>query len=69
MQLSTAAEVEGSGMKLFPDETLDAALRLLAIQPRIQVVSRLHADLVLGTLTLDDVQRAYGVSVRQEAEF
>jgi CIC family chloride channel protein len=66
MQLSTAAEVEG-GVKLFPDETLDAALRLLAIQPRIQVVSRLHADLVLGTLTLDDVQKAYGVSVRQEA--
>jgi CIC family chloride channel protein len=49
------------GVKLFPDETLDAALRLLAVQSEIQVVSRLHADKVLGVLTLDDVYRAYGL--------
>jgi CIC family chloride channel protein len=65
MQVATG-EVE-AGVKLFPDETLDAAMRLLAINPRIQVVSRLHADLLLGTLTLDDVHKAYGVSERQEA--
>ncbi len=49
------------GVKLFPDETLDAAMRLLAIQPEIQVVSRLHADKVLGLLKLEDVYRAYGL--------
>jgi CIC family chloride channel protein len=49
------------GMRLFPDEPVDAALRLLAVRPRIQVVSRLTSE-VLGTLTLDDVHRAYGIS-------
>jgi chloride channel protein, CIC family len=48
------------GMRLFPDEPVDAALRLLAVRPRIQVVSRLTSE-VLGTLTLDDVHRAYGI--------
>jgi CIC family chloride channel protein len=50
------------GIRLFPDEPLDAALRLLSVQPIIQVVSRLRPDEVLGTLTLDDVHRAYGIS-------
>lgn len=49
------------GMRLYPDEPLDAALRLLAAQPRIQVVSRLRPDQVIGVLTLDDVHRAYGI--------
>jgi hypothetical protein len=48
-------------VKLYPDEPLDAALRLLALRPRIEVVSRLKPDQILGTLTLDDVQRAYGI--------
>jgi CBS domain-containing protein len=50
------------GVKLFPDETLDAALRLLAVQPEIQVVSRLQSEKVLGVLTLNDVYRAYGLT-------
>jgi CIC family chloride channel protein len=50
------------GIRLYPDEPLDAALRLLAAQPRIQVVSRLRPDEVLGTLTLPDVHRAYGIA-------
>jgi hypothetical protein len=49
------------GMRLFPDEPLDAALRLLAVRPRIQVVSRIRPDEVVGTLSLDDVHRAYGI--------
>ena len=49
------------GIHLYPDEPLDAALRLLASQPRIQVVSRLKPDQVLGTLTLQDVYHAYGL--------
>lgn len=50
-------------VSLFPDEPLDAAMRLLAAQPSIQVVSRLQPDKVLGVLTLDDVHRAYGIQV------
>jgi len=50
------------GIRLYPDEPLDAALRLLAAQSRIQVVSRLRPDEVLGTLTLDEVHRAYGIA-------
>jgi len=49
------------GISLFPDEPLDAALRLLAVQPSVTVVSRLRPDDVLGVLTLDDVHRAYGI--------
>jgi CIC family chloride channel protein len=60
MQPSATDEVK-PGVKLFPDETLDAALRLLAMQPEIQVVSRLHANKVLGILTLPDVYQAYGL--------
>ena len=49
------------GMNLYPDEPLDAALRLLSLQPEVQVISRVHPDQVLGTLTLADVHRAYGI--------
>jgi chloride channel protein, CIC family len=51
-----------SGALVYPDEPLDAALRLLSIEPVIGVVSRLEPDEVIGTLTLDDVHRAYGIS-------
>lgn len=51
-----------SGAFLYPDEPLDAALRLLSVEPVVGVVSRLEPDEVLGTLTLDDVHRAYGIS-------
>lgn len=59
--VSPALPVE-PGIRLYPDEPLDAALRLLSVQPRIQVVSRLGPDNVLGTLTLEDVHRAYGIA-------
>src|SRR3954447_19202542 len=49
------------GISLFPYEPLDAALRLLAVQPSVAVVSRLRPDDVLGVLTLEDVHRAYGI--------
>ncbi len=60
----TGAE-EYSGVKLYPDEPLDAALRLLSLRPRIEVVSRLKPDHILGTLTLEDVHRAYGIREQQ----
>jgi chloride channel protein, CIC family len=49
------------GMRLFPDEPLDAALRLLAVRPRIQVVSRMNPERAIATLSLRDVHEAYGI--------
>lgn len=50
------------GAQLYPDEPLDAALRILSNEPVIQVISRLEPDETLGTVTLEDVHRAYGIS-------
>ena len=61
MQHVTAPTPLEPGMRLYPDEPLDAALRLLSLQPAVQVISRLHPDDVIATLTLDDVHRAYGI--------
>jgi CIC family chloride channel protein len=61
-RVSAAVQPE-PGLRLFPDEPLDAAMRLLASQDRIQVISRLHHHEVLGTLTLEDVHRAYGIAM------
>ncbi|MBV9307689.1 MAG: hypothetical protein JOZ45_16200, partial [Acidobacteriaceae bacterium] len=52
-----------SSVTLFPDEPLDAAMRLLALQPAVRVVSRLRPEQILGFLTLEDVHRAYGLSM------
>jgi CIC family chloride channel protein len=49
------------GMTVYPDDTLDAALRMLSLQDKIQVVSRIHPDRVLGELTFEDIQKAYGI--------
>lgn len=50
-----------NGMSLYPDDTLDAALRMLSLQDTIQVVSRIHPDEKLGDLTFADIQKAYGI--------
>jgi CIC family chloride channel protein len=55
-----------TGMRLFPDEPLDAALRLLAVRPRIQVVSRMDPQSAIATLTLADVHRAYGIAEKND---
>ncbi len=61
MQPLIQAHHSETASKLYPDEPLDAALRLLSVEPVIEVVSRLEPDEVLGTLTLEDVHRAYGI--------
>ena len=63
--LAKAARHENlnSSVTLFPDEPLDAAMRLLALQPAVRVVSRLRPEQILGFLTLEDVHRAYGLSM------
>jgi CBS domain-containing protein len=52
----------GSGPSLYPDLTLDAALRLLAEHSVLPVVSRTRPDRVVGLVTLEDVHRAYGIA-------
>ncbi len=61
MQPVTTAPNGDGASRLYPDEPLDAALRLLSVEPVIEIVSRLEPDEVLGTLTLDDVHKAYGI--------
>ncbi len=63
MQPTSSQRADGlAGSLLYPDEPLDAALRLLSVEPVVGVISRLEPDEVLGTITLDDVHRAYGIS-------
>ncbi|HEX4770261.1 MAG TPA: chloride channel protein [Bryobacteraceae bacterium] len=62
MQAVEPGTVLEPGMKLYPDEPLDAALRLLSLQSHVQVTSRVHPDQVIGDLTLEDVHRAYGIT-------
>jgi chloride channel protein, CIC family len=62
MREVTKPVASAAGMRLYPDDTLDAALRMLSLQETIQVVSRIYPDRVLGELTLDDVQKAYGIA-------
>ena len=50
------------GMRLYPDDTLDAALRMFPLQDTIQVVSRILPDQVLGHISFSDVQKAYGIT-------
>lgn len=47
--------------KLYMDLTLDEALMRLSKVPILPVVSRARPDLLLGTITLSDVHRAFGI--------
>jgi chloride channel protein, CIC family len=62
MQPASTKVNSHTGSILYPDEPLDAALRLLSVEPVVEIVSRLEPDEVLGTLTLEDVHRAYGIT-------
>lgn len=61
MRACTEPAGVSAGMTVYPDDTLDAALRLLSLQDRVQVVSRIHPDRVLGEISLEDVHKAYGI--------
>jgi hypothetical protein len=61
MTSKAAGGAREAGMTLYSDEPLDAALRLLSLQPSVQVISRVDPDRVLGSVTLEDVHRAYGI--------
>ena len=49
-------------VRLYPDLPLDTAMRMLGAYPILPVVSRVNRNQLLGTLTLDDVHRAYGIA-------
>ena len=49
-------------VRLHPDLALDTAMRMLGAYPILPVVSRVNPNQLLGTLTLDDVHRAYGIA-------
>ncbi len=48
-------------VRLYPDLSLDSAMRVLATYPILPVSSRANPNLLLGTLTLEDVHKAYGI--------
>jgi hypothetical protein len=48
-------------VRLYPDLSLDSAMRLLGAYPILPVSSRANPNRLLGTLTLNDVHRAYGL--------
>lgn len=50
--------------RIYPDQSLDSALRLLSQAPILPVSNRANSNLLLGTLTLEDVHNAYGISAR-----
>jgi CBS domain-containing protein len=47
--------------RLYPDLTLDSALRLMGPHAMLPVVSRLKPDELLGTLSIADIHRTYGL--------
>jgi CIC family chloride channel protein len=49
-------------VRVYPDISLDGALKRLGTASILAVVSRANPWLLLGTLTLEDVLRAYGVA-------
>ncbi|MCL4846176.1 MAG: chloride channel protein [Acidobacteria bacterium] len=53
--------------KLHPDQTLDAALRLLRGTPLLPVVGRTRGDELLGVISLDDVLEVYGLRPRADS--
>ena len=49
-------------IRTHPDLPLDQAMRKLAVYPLLPVASRVNPSFMLGTLTLDDVHRSYGIA-------
>ena len=52
--------------RLYPDVALDNVLRVIGGQPILPVVSRANKNELVGTITLDDIHRRYGIAPRQE---
>jgi chloride channel protein, CIC family len=62
MQTMPAANIlTGRAPTLYPDQSLDSALRLFESHDALLVVSRQDSTRVLGVLTVDHALRAYGI--------
>jgi CBS domain-containing protein len=48
-------------VRLYPDVSLDAAMHMLSSDPILPVSSRANPRELLGSLTLGDIHRAYGI--------
>lgn len=46
--------------RVYPDLPVDIALRRLALHPLLPVVSRANRDVLVGTISIEDVLKAYG---------
>ena len=57
-----------SVMKTHPDVPLDQAMRNLGRYPLMPVTSRVNSSFIVGTLQLEDVHRAYGISAEADRE-
>ncbi|HSH17424.1 MAG TPA: hypothetical protein VLD18_15400, partial [Verrucomicrobiae bacterium] len=57
----SAACTPRTAPRVYPDIPMDAAMRLLGPHPILPVTSRANPNRLLGTLTLEDVHRAYGI--------
>jgi len=51
--------------RLYPDMSLDFALRAMAHHPILPVAHRANVDRLVGTLTLEDIHNAYGIDLRR----
>ena len=56
------AEVFEPTPQLYPDQPVDAAMRFLGVHPLLPIASRADPDRLVGTLNMQDVQRAYGIA-------
>ena len=56
-----------SVIRTYPDLPLDQALRKLGVYPVLPVASRVNPNYMVGTLTLADVHRTYGIP-KEEVE-
>ena len=48
-------------VRTYADVPMDQAMRKLAVYPMLPVASRMNPNYMVGTLTLDDIHRAYGI--------
>ena len=54
-----------SVIRTHPDLPIDQALRKLAVYPLLPVASRVNPSYMVGTLSLEDVHRAYGIAQQE----
>jgi CBS domain-containing protein len=66
MQAPAMEEGMPPAPRLYPDLPLDSALRVLGEYPVLPVVSRSDPTKLIGTITLADVHRAYGIGASED---